>query len=48
MSDAPFTLADSAVSMHEVYLSLVMAGFTEAQALHLVGQMLRPQPPNPS
>lgn len=36
-------LVEAAVSMHEMFLSLTAAGFTEAQALYLVGQVLRPQ-----
>jgi hypothetical protein len=38
----PFTgLLTAATSLHEMYESLVKAGFNEAQALNLVGQMLR-------
>ncbi|WP_165969578.1 hypothetical protein [Nonomuraea terrae] len=33
-------LAAAAVGLHELYVSLVAAGFTESQALHLVGQAL--------
>ncbi len=44
----PFTLADTATALHETYLSFVAAGFTKTQALQLVGQMLRPQPQDPS
>ena len=43
MSDPedPITqLAAAAVSMHELYTSFVAAGFTEGQALFLVGQAL--------
>ena len=42
MSDdpVPFTLADTAVALHEMYLSLMKAGFSKAQSFHLVAQML--------
>lgn len=33
-------LLESAVSLHELYLSYVEAGFTEQQALYLIGQVL--------
>lgn len=36
-------LLEAAISMHELYVSFVAAGFTEAQALTLVAQTLRPQ-----
>lgn len=36
-------LMEAAVSMHEMFLSLLAGGFTEAQALYLVSQVLRPQ-----
>jgi hypothetical protein len=40
--DEPMTeLGESAVHMHEVFLSYVQAGFTEQQALYLVGQALK-------
>ena len=35
-------LTEAAVSIHELFVSLVEAGFTEAQALSLVAQMFRP------
>lgn len=41
---SPITLDQSSVMLHEMFLSLQQAGFTEAQALHLVAQMLRPKP----
>lgn len=31
-------LGDLAVALHELYASLCQAGFTEAQALYLVGK----------
>jgi len=34
----PLSIADTAVALHE--------GFTKAQALYLVGQLLRPQAPD--
>lgn len=39
-------LLEAAISMHELYVSFVTAGFTEAQALTLVAQTLRPQQSN--
>ncbi len=36
------SIADSAVGMHEVFVSFVDAGFTESQALMLVSRMVRP------
>lgn len=39
-------LLEAAISMHELYSSFVAAGFTEAQALTLVAQTLRPQQTN--
>lgn len=39
-------LLEAAISMHELYTSFVAAGFTEAQALTLVAQTLRPQQNN--
>lgn len=36
-------LLEAAISMHELYVSFVAAGFTESQALTLVAQTLRPQ-----
>lgn len=42
-SDVPYDvgqLTTSAVALHEMYLAYVAAGFTEAQALYLVGQIL--------
>lgn len=39
-------LFEAAVSMHEMYISFVAAGFTETQALTLVAQTLRPQANN--
>jgi hypothetical protein len=33
-------LAEGAVATHELFLSYVRAGFTEQQALYLVGQMI--------
>lgn len=39
--DVPLSLADSAVAMHELFLSLVQAGFTERQGLFLISQILR-------
>lgn len=39
--DDPITqLAAAAVQLHELYASFVAAGFSESQALYLVGQAL--------
>lgn len=35
-------LEESAVRLHEVYMSLLVGGFTEAQALTLISKMTRP------
>jgi hypothetical protein len=41
------SIAESAAATHEMFISYVAAGFTEPQALYLIGQMLaamtRPQ-----
>lgn len=34
-------LVEAATQVHEYFCGLISAGFTEAQALYLVGQMLR-------
>lgn len=39
-------LLEAAISMHEMYVNFVAAGFTEQQALYLVAQTLRPQNDN--
>lgn len=36
----PLSMAEGAVACHEMFLSLCQAGFSEGQALMLVGQML--------
>lgn len=36
-------LLEAALTMHELYVSFILAGFTETQALTLVAQTLRPQ-----
>lgn len=36
-------LLDACISMHELFATLVEAGFTENQALYVVAQCLRPQ-----
>jgi hypothetical protein len=38
--DPMTALAEGAAHLHEIFLAYVNAGFTEAQALHLVGQVL--------
>lgn len=43
LPDEMSALIEAAVSMHEMFITLITAGFTEAQALTLVGQLLRPQ-----
>jgi hypothetical protein len=35
-------LLDAAISMHELFLTLTQAGFTEAQALYIVAQGIKP------
>lgn len=37
----PLSIAEGAVGLHELFTSLVNAGFTENQALYLVGQAMR-------
>lgn len=37
-------LAAMAVQLHELYESYLAAGFTEHQALYLVGRMVTPRP----
>jgi hypothetical protein len=45
--DPVTALAEAAASLHELYVTYVQSGFTPAQALYLVGQLitasLRPQ-----
>lgn len=42
--DSPISaLLEAAISMHEMYVSFIAAGFTETQAMTLVAQTLRPQ-----
>ncbi len=36
----PMTLAESAIGLHEFYLSLTNAGFTDEQAMYLVGEIV--------
>ena len=36
-------MAMSAVAMHEIFMSMVDAGFTRAEALHLTGVMVQCQ-----
>ena len=36
-------LLDAAIAMHEMYLTLVQAGFTEHQALYVVAVFLKPE-----
>ena len=41
MSDSPLqTMLEAAIAIHEVYLSYVEAGFTDAQALELVKTLI--------
>lgn len=40
MAEQPFTMAESAAALHELFLSLMSAGFTEKQALIILGHML--------
>jgi len=44
-SDAPSDitpLLDAAIAMHELFLTLKQAGFTEGQALYIVAQGIKP------
>lgn len=36
----PFSMAESAVAMHEIYISFIDAGFTEDQAMEIVKTMI--------
>lgn len=36
----PLTLSESAIGLHEFYLSLTNAGFTDDQAMYLVGEIV--------
>ena len=36
----PMTLSESAIGLHEFFISLQAAGFTEEQAMYLVAEML--------
>jgi len=36
----PMTLTESAIGLHEFYLCLTNAGFTDEQAMYLVGEMV--------
>jgi hypothetical protein len=38
MPDQPFSMSESAVAIHELFVSLTAAGFTERQALYLIAQ----------
>lgn len=42
MAEEPLTaLGEGAAQMHEMFLAYVQVGFTEQQALYLVGQALK-------
>lgn len=41
MNEFPTQLREGAIQTHEVFLEYVRAGFTEQQALYLVGCLLR-------
>ena len=40
VSDQPLSMAEVAIALHEAFQSFTKAGFTEQQALYLVGQIL--------
>jgi hypothetical protein len=40
-------LAQAATQLHELFSAYVAAGFTEPQALYLIGQLLRAQAQQP-
>lgn len=44
MSNYPLSMSEGAIAMHEFYLSLIEAGFTENQALQLVLGMATGKP----
>lgn len=39
----PFTLAETAIALHELFISLTSAGFTEDQAMYLLGEIVATQ-----
>jgi len=41
--DVPLTLAESAIGLHEFFISLITAGFSEDQAIYLVAELLSSQ-----
>jgi len=43
MSKDDLSLRERAIHFHEAYVSFIEAGFTEHQALYLIGQAMRPQ-----
>ena len=46
MSDEPMTaLREAAAQLHELFTEYLASGFTEHQALYLVGCIIRPQQP---
>lgn len=38
-----YPILDAAIALHEMFLTLQVAGFTEAQALFIVAQVFRPK-----
>ncbi|MCW2915520.1 MAG: hypothetical protein JWN52_3588 [Actinomycetia bacterium] len=40
-NDPVSALAEGAAQLHELYLAFISAGFTESQALYLVGQQIQ-------
>jgi len=43
MEEQPLTLAEAAIGLHELYISLVSAGFSEDQAMYLVAEVVSSQ-----
>lgn len=43
----PYTLKESAVAIHEMYLSLRQAGFTRREALALISALILEKPLEP-
>ena len=41
----PQTLLEACIGLHEMFSSLLQAGFTESQALQVIGHMMAANPP---
>jgi len=40
----PLSIAETAIALHELFISLVSAGFTEEQAMYLVAEVISAPP----